>query len=72
MPAGRFAAIVLQPSFNTNGLFSQNGHAEIWLSDDEHRILLRMDTHFAGITLGLQLRRIISGIPGAGSPDRKL
>ena len=57
VPAGRFPAIVLQPSIKTNGLFSQNGHAEIWLSDDEHRILLRMDTHFAFITLGLQLRK---------------
>jgi hypothetical protein len=58
VPAGRFPAIVLQPSFNTNGLFSQDGHAEIWLSDDAHRILLRMDTHFAFIKLGLQLRKV--------------
>ncbi len=72
VPAGRFAAIVLQPTIKTNGLFSENGHAEIWLSDDEHRILLRMDTHFAFITLGLQLRKVSYGtlVPRL-SPGRK-
>lgn len=63
VPAGRFPAIVLQPSFHTNGLFSQNGGAEIWLSDDAHRILLRMDTHFSLIKLGLTLRKVTYGSP---------
>jgi hypothetical protein len=72
VPAGRFPAIVLQPSFNTNGLFSQNGHAEIWLSDDEHRILLRIDTRFALIKLGLKLAKVTYGTatsaPDSGKP----
>ena len=63
VPAGRFAAIVLQPTIKTNGLFSKNGHAEIWLSDDEHRILLRMDSHFSVIKLGLELRKVTYGTP---------
>jgi hypothetical protein len=67
VPAGRFPAIVLQPTFNTNGLFSQNGHAEIWLSDDEHRILLRMDTHFAFVKLGLTLNKATYGTPAQPS-----
>lgn len=67
IPAGRFPAIVLQPSFHTNGLFSENGGAEIWLSDDEHRILLRMNTHFSIIKLGLELRKVTYGSPAAGS-----
>jgi hypothetical protein len=72
LPAGRFAAVVLQPTIKTNGLFSENGRAEIWLSDDEHRILLRMDTHFAFITLGLQLRKVAYGTPApAPTPGRK-
>jgi Protein of unknown function (DUF3108) len=65
VPAGRFPAIVLQPTFQTNGLFSKNGHAEIWLSDDEHRILLRMDTHFSIIKLGLTLKKVTYGAPPA-------
>jgi hypothetical protein len=63
VPAGRFAAIVLQPTIKTNGLFSKNGHAEIWLSDDEHHILLRMDSHFSVIKLALQLRKVTYGTP---------
>jgi hypothetical protein len=72
VPAGRFPAIVLQPTFNTNGLFSHDGHAEIWLSDDEHRILLRMDTHFAFVTLGLTLNKATFGTdaPAASSESR--
>ncbi|MFI5231258.1 MAG: DUF3108 domain-containing protein [Gemmatimonadales bacterium] len=68
VPAGRFPAIVLQPTIKTNGLFSKNGHAEIWLSDDEHRILLRMDTHFSIITLRLELRKVTYASP----PDSSL
>ncbi len=72
VPAGRFPAIVLQPRIKTSGLFSENGHAEIWLSDDEHRILLRMDTRFAFITLGLQLRKVTYGTPApAPLPGKK-
>jgi len=69
-PAGRFPAIVLQPSFHTNGLFSEDGHAQIWLSDDAHRILLRMDTHFAFIKLGLTLKKVTYGtVPPGSSTD---
>jgi hypothetical protein len=61
VPAGRFPAIVLQPSFNTNGLFSKDGHAEIWLSDDDRRILVQMKTHFSIISLELQLKKASFG-----------
>ena len=71
VPAGRFPAIVLQPSFKTNGLFSENGHAEIWLSDDEHRILLRMDTHFSIIKLGLTLQSVTYGPEPAPPAPRR-
>jgi len=69
VPAGKFPAIVLQPSFKTNGLFSEDGHAEIWLSDDEHRILLRMDTHFSIVKLGLTLNKATYGTPAPGAPS---
>jgi hypothetical protein len=71
VPAGRFPAIVIQPTIKTNGLFSKNGHAEIWLSDDEHRILLRMDTHFSIITLGLELLKVTYGTPPADTSLRR-
>jgi hypothetical protein len=42
VPAGRFPAIVVQPIIKTPGIFSENGRAEVWLSDDKNRIMLQM------------------------------
>ena len=71
VPAGRFPAIVLQPSIKTNGLFSKDGHAELWLSDDEHRILLQMKTHFSIISLGLYLTKATYGAAVAPAAARR-
>jgi hypothetical protein len=60
VPAGRFATIVLQPSFKTNGLFSEDGRAELWLTDDARRLLVQMKTHFSVISLALYLRKMQS------------
>lgn len=38
VPAGRFRTIVVQPVIKTEGLFGEGGQAEVFLSDDEHRI----------------------------------
>lgn len=55
VPAGRFAAIVIQPIFESK-LFSEGGHAEIWLSDDENRIMLQMKSHVKFGSLNLYLK----------------
>jgi len=60
VPAGRFPAIVLQPMIKTAGIFSEGGHAEIWLSDDPRRILLQMKTKLKFGSLNLYLRKIES------------
>lgn len=56
VPAGTFDAIVLQPSIKTKGLFSEGGHAEVWLSDDSHRIMLQMKSRLSIGTLTLALK----------------
>jgi hypothetical protein len=61
VPAGRFPTIVLEPIIKTKGLFSRDGHAEIWLSDDDRRLLVQMKTRFSIISLGLYLRKIGNG-----------
>lgn len=58
VPAGRFDAVVVQPIIKTSGLFSQGGQAEIWLSDDNRRILLQMKTRTPIGSLNLYLRKI--------------
>jgi len=55
VPAGRFAAIVVQPIFESK-LFSEGGHAEIWLSDDENHIMLQMKSKVKFGSLNLYLK----------------
>jgi hypothetical protein len=56
VPAGTFDAIVVQPIIKTKGIFSENGRAEVWLSDDEHRIVLQMKSRFSRFSLNLFLK----------------
>lgn len=55
VPAGKFAAIVVQPIFASK-LFSEGGHAEVWLSDDENRIMLQMKSKVSFGSLSLYLK----------------
>ena len=56
VPAGDFDAIVLQPIIKARGIFSESGRAEIWLSDDDRRIMLQMKSRFAKVSLSLHLK----------------
>jgi len=56
VPAGEFDAIVVQPIFNAKGLFSEGGHAEVWLSDDANRIMLQMTSKLSIGSINLYLK----------------
>ena len=56
VPAGVFNAIVVQPIIKTTGIFSEGGQAEIWLSDDDKRMMLQMKSRLSFGTLNLFLR----------------
>jgi uncharacterized protein DUF3108 len=56
VPAGTFSAIVIQPVIKTKGIFSENGHAEIWLSDDDRRIMLQLKSKLSFGSLNLYLK----------------
>lgn len=58
VPAGKFPAIVLQPMIKTSGIFSEGGQAEIWLSDDNRRILLQMHSKLKFGSINLYLRKV--------------
>jgi hypothetical protein len=64
VPAGRFSAIVIQPVIKTKGIFSENGHAEVWLSDDEHRIMLQMKSGLSFGSVNLYLKSYRRGQTG--------
>jgi hypothetical protein len=56
VPAGTFDAIVIQPIIKTTGIFSEGGQAEIWLSDDDKRMMVQMKSRLSFGTLNLFLR----------------
>jgi hypothetical protein len=55
VPAGTFNAIVVQPIIKTKGIFSEDGHAEVWLSDDSARMVLQLKSRLAFGSLNLYL-----------------
>lgn len=56
VPAGEFNAIVVQPTFNTKGLFSEGGKAEVWISDDSARVVLQIKSKLSVGSINLFLK----------------
>ena len=59
--AGTFTTTVVQPSIKANGLFSENGEARIWFTEDERRLPVQVKTSFAKFTLTLSLESVTAG-----------
>ena len=55
VPAGTFDAVVVQPSIKTNGIFSEGGRAEVWISDDDRRIIVQLKSRLKFGSLNLYL-----------------
>jgi hypothetical protein len=55
VPAGTFNAIVVQPQITTPGIFSKNGHAEVWLADDSTHMMLQLKSRLSFGSLNLYL-----------------
>ena len=63
--AGEFKTIVVRPSFQSEGLFSEDGEAELHFSDDECRVLVYMKVDlplFPG-GVSLHLNSVQEGFP---------
>jgi hypothetical protein len=60
VPAGRFDALVIRPVIKAKGIFSENGRAQIWISNDPDHVLLQMTSHlkFGSLSLHLKSRRV--------------
>lgn len=67
VPAGTFDAVVIQPIIKARGIFSENGQAEIWLSDDDRRVMLQMKSRLSFGSLNLFLRSYTPGTPAAAT-----
>ena len=67
VPAGVFDAIVIQPIIKTRGIFSEEGEAQVWLTDDPSRIMLQMKSKLKIGSINLYLK---SYRPGTGTAGR--
>ena len=59
--AGNFAATVVRPSIKANGIFSENGDAQVWFSEDARRYPLLVKSKFAKFSLTLSLQSVVAG-----------
>jgi len=72
VPAGRFDALVIRPVIKAKGIFSEDGRAQIWISNDADHLLLRMTSHlkFGSLSLHLKSRRVLDTASKADSSHR--
>ena len=61
VPAGEFDAIVLRPVINTPGILSQARRTELWVSDDDARVLVQVQSHLPFGTITLKLSSMTRG-----------
>jgi len=70
VPAGSYQTIVIQPIIKSKGIFSEKGHAEMWLTDDSRRLLVQMKSDLSIGSLNLYLRGYVPGnVPMAADED---
>ncbi len=65
VPAGTFETIVVRPIVQTDGLFSEGGEAELYLTDDERRLPVRVKTRLSIGTGNFYLTEYEPGREGA-------
>ena len=56
VPAGTFETIVVRPIIKSKGIFSENGQAEVWLSDDSRHMVVQMKAKLSFGSISLQLK----------------
>lgn len=61
VPAGKFNCIVIQPVIKTAGIFSENGQAEVWISDDPRHIVVQIKSRLSFGSINLYLRSYKAG-----------
>jgi hypothetical protein len=59
--AGTFATVVVHPTIRTKGLFSEDGDARIWFTDDDARYPVKIASKFSKFSLTLTLSSVTAG-----------
>jgi hypothetical protein len=60
--AGTFATTVVRPSIKTSGIFSEDGQAQVWFTDDASRYPVQVKAKFAKFSLTLSLESVKPGM----------
>jgi hypothetical protein len=60
--AGTFATTVVRPTIRTSGIFSADGQAQVWFSDDANRYPVQVKAKFAKFSLTLELKSLTPGM----------
>lgn len=63
VPAGEYATIVVRPIIKAGGLFSEGGKAEIYITDDERRVPVKLVTKLKVGSVILELTEYTPGEP---------
>ncbi len=61
VPAGEFETIVVRPIIKTGGIFAEGGEAEVFITDDERRLLVRLKTKLKVGNITLELTEYAPG-----------
>lgn len=70
VPAGTFNTVVIRPIIKARGVFSENGRAEVWLTDDSRHLMVQMKSHMKLGSLSLYLRSYRPSLPLPDSTSR--
>jgi hypothetical protein len=63
IPAGSFPTIMLRPTINGRGILEEAREPQMWLTDDERRMLVQLKIKFSFATITLRLKEITDTLP---------
>ena len=66
--AGTFATTVVRPTIRTSGIFSDDGQAQVWFTDDANRYPVQVKAKFAKFSLTLTLQSVKPGVHPSAMP----
>lgn len=65
VPAGRFETVVVRPIIQTEGIFAEGGKAEVYMTDDDRRIIVQLKSRLKFGELNMYLTDYDPGRPEA-------
>jgi hypothetical protein len=72
VPAGTYQTVVIQPIIKSKGIFSEKGHAQMWLTDDPRRLLVQMKSDLSIGSINLYLRGYVPGTDAMAADNADL